>query len=290
MPDLNLDLDYFDHPKTKRLIGLLGKGAEVLPIKLWAYCGKYHKEHGRLTGYSTQEIESILGWWGELGAFVQAMLKVRFLDGEEGDYACHNWADRNGHLGALSERNRAAANARWDKLRKERVAKMQADASGMPQALHSHDSGMPQPTNLPTNQEATDSAGAADNVEKFPLEETLLQHWGRAGRVGHAVLLQFVDLTRKHGWERMEYAIREAAVHGACNLAYVKGILEPKEKLDEVIVGSSQDYFAFQAFLTSNGKRNGEAYKIEIVTPGKEWKFSGTGITDLYKKLKSKRF
>jgi hypothetical protein len=79
MTSLNLDLDFFDHPKTRRLVGLLGRGSEVLPIKLWCWCAKYHAESGWLTGYSAQEIESILGWWGEPGKMVEAMVKVGFL-------------------------------------------------------------------------------------------------------------------------------------------------------------------------------------------------------------------
>lgn len=59
MASLNLDMDYFGHPKTKRLVGLLGRGAEVLPLRLWCHVGKYHAQDGRLAGYSPQEIEAI---------------------------------------------------------------------------------------------------------------------------------------------------------------------------------------------------------------------------------------
>jgi hypothetical protein len=282
MPDLNLDLDYFTHPKTTRLIGLLGKGAEVLPIRLWCYCGKYHAEDGRLTGYSTQEIESLVGWWGDSGVLIAALLKVHFLEGCENDFVCHDWADRNGHIQALKERNRKVAQNRWEKIRA-------ANTSGIPSGIPEPKPGIPQPTNQPSDQKATDGAGA-EPEQNYPLEETLLQHWGRAGRIGHGVMIQFVDLARKHGWERVEYAIKEAAGHNACSLAYVKGILEPKEKVDEVTVGSKQDYFAFQTFLTQSGKQNGSAYTLAVVTPGKEWRFSGAGITDLYKQFKQKRF
>ena len=67
MPYLNLDLNYFDHIKTKRLVGLLGRGSEVLPIRLWCACGKHRAESGKLDGYSAQEIESLVEWWGESG-------------------------------------------------------------------------------------------------------------------------------------------------------------------------------------------------------------------------------
>lgn len=72
MTNLNLDPDYFDHPKTNRLIGLLGRGAEGLPIKLWCFCAKYRAKDGNLIGYSPQEIELAVKWWGKPGEAVDA--------------------------------------------------------------------------------------------------------------------------------------------------------------------------------------------------------------------------
>jgi hypothetical protein len=115
---INVDPDYPDHPKTKRLVGLLGRGAEILPIKLWCYCGKYHAENGRFTGYSPQEIESIVNWWGKYGEMVDAMVKVGFLvKCEDGDYKINDWNDHEGHVIVLKERGQKGAKARWDKER-----------------------------------------------------------------------------------------------------------------------------------------------------------------------------
>ena len=119
MPYLNLDLDYFANIKTRRLVGLLGKGSEVLPLKLWCACGKYRPETGSLTGYSAQEIESLCEWWGKSGAMVEAMQRVGFLDlvsaenGAPPAYAIHDWAEHAGHLSAFKRRARAAAQKRW---------------------------------------------------------------------------------------------------------------------------------------------------------------------------------
>lgn len=122
MPSLNLDLTYFSHPKTRRLVGLLGKGSEVLPIQLWCYCGMHHAESGRLAGYSTQEIEAICAWWGKGGEMVAAMLKVGFIEalgGEDGGYQVHDWTDHAGHLAVYQERAKAARQAQLDKKRLE---------------------------------------------------------------------------------------------------------------------------------------------------------------------------
>lgn len=131
MPELNLDLNYFDHPKTRRLIGLLGNGAEVLPIRLWCHTGKVHAETGRLTGYSTQEIETIVVWWGRKGEAVDALLKVGFLEKTNDGFQVHAWREYQGHLIAYKLRAQKAANARWN-----RIAEEEADATSMLQACY----------------------------------------------------------------------------------------------------------------------------------------------------------
>lgn len=113
MPSLNLDLDYFDHPKTRRLIGLLGRGSEVLPVRLWCYCGKYHAGDGSLAGYSAQEIESIVGWWGKAGEMVQAFVALGFLEEGPGGPVVHDWKEHAGHLAVYKEKARHAARVRW---------------------------------------------------------------------------------------------------------------------------------------------------------------------------------
>lgn len=151
MPFLNLDLDYFDHPKTRRLIGLLGRGAEVLPIKLWCYSGKYHAENGKLSDYSPKEIESTLGWWGKEGEAVEALVKLGFLESQENGYKVHDWKDHQGHIDALKKRNRKVALNRWENMRNGLFSE---DTNGIPKST----SGMPQSNpfqSLPDQKETT---------------------------------------------------------------------------------------------------------------------------------------
>lgn len=114
MPALNLDLDYFEHPKTKRLVGLLGPGAETYPIRLWVYCGKYHYKDGDLAGYSDGEIEAVSGWTGPAGRMVHAMTTVGFLDLTPDGLSVHDWQDHAGHFVAYHERAKMAARRRWN--------------------------------------------------------------------------------------------------------------------------------------------------------------------------------
>ncbi len=114
MPSLNLDLDYFDHPKTRRLVVLLGPGAEILPIRLWTYCGKFHPKDGSLVGYSEDEIEKFSGWAGMKGLLYKALLSLGFLDTVEGGVIIHDWDEHAGHFAVYHERAKQAAKARWN--------------------------------------------------------------------------------------------------------------------------------------------------------------------------------
>jgi hypothetical protein len=113
MPSINVDLDYFDHPKVIRLVGLLGKGAEVLPLRLWCYAGKYHAEDGKLIGYSAQEIEASIKWWGKVGDCTAAMVRVVLLDAIEGGFQVHDWAHHAGHIASYRRKGKEMAAKRW---------------------------------------------------------------------------------------------------------------------------------------------------------------------------------
>jgi hypothetical protein len=115
MPYLNLDLGFPRHPKVKRLVGLLGRGAEMLLIRLWCHCGEHHCETGALTGFSGQEIESIIEWWGERGRAADALVSLGFIDATDSGFVVHDWLEHSGHLAALKARGRANAQKRWRK-------------------------------------------------------------------------------------------------------------------------------------------------------------------------------
>lgn len=128
MPDLNLDVNYREHPKTRRLIGMLGKVAEFAPVKLWLYAGKIHPDSGKLKGYSALEIESLVDWEGTPGAFIEAMEKLNWLKKDAaGNYSLLGWKEHQGHLVAYKVRGKIAAKARWNKALR-----------GMQQACNKH--------------------------------------------------------------------------------------------------------------------------------------------------------
>lgn len=112
MPSLNLDLNYFDHVKTMRLLSRLGPGSDVLPIRLWAWVGGHQPESGRLEMLEA-ELELICRWWGEKGSMVAAMLEVGFLRRDGTFFRIHDWLDHSGHLASFKKRAVNAARIRW---------------------------------------------------------------------------------------------------------------------------------------------------------------------------------
>lgn len=111
---LNIALNYFDHPKTKRLRSLLGRGSDVLPIRLWVYCGNFHCEDGRLTGLTAQEIEAVIDWWGPKLECADALTKVQFMDlGADGIYSVHDWLEHAGHIAYYKEKAKEMRRAKF---------------------------------------------------------------------------------------------------------------------------------------------------------------------------------
>ncbi len=122
MPYLNLDPNYFEHPKTRRLVGLLGPMSDVLPLRLWAYCAKIHPRDGAMKGYSESELSAVLKVdFKKLSTSeshlspIKALIKVGFLKKISTGFSCVDWRQHEGHLEAFSRRGKTAAKARWSK-------------------------------------------------------------------------------------------------------------------------------------------------------------------------------
>lgn len=162
MPYINLDFEYIDHPKTKRLIAIIGPVGEIMPVRAWLYCAKYHERDGRFSNYSEREIESCLSWRGDPGKFVRSMVRVGFFGKDSRGYYCHDWKEHQGHISAIKDRNKLVAVTRWEKIRMKakeaaRLAKLNKFSDGKDDST----SGIPQvyqksTTGIPLNTDRTD--------------------------------------------------------------------------------------------------------------------------------------
>lgn len=123
MSYLNLDENYFSHPKIIKLVGLLGIGAESLPLKLWCYCAKFSKEKGVLENVTAEEIKHICQWPGAATDMLVALLAVCCIERiKESCYKVHEWEDHQGHIIAFHLRAKVNAKKKWDQYRKEHAS------------------------------------------------------------------------------------------------------------------------------------------------------------------------
>lgn len=97
-------MDLPNHPKTKRLLRLLGPSGPWHLIKLWCWAGS-SATSGLLAGKSDDDIELAVDWPGEPGEFIAALVKVRFLDGHEFARELHDWRDHNAWIASHRDRS-----------------------------------------------------------------------------------------------------------------------------------------------------------------------------------------
>jgi hypothetical protein len=124
--DMRIDVDFVDHPKTKRLIRMTGYEGFYCLMKLFSIAAKIYKR-GELKNLDASDIEDLTGWTGEQGKFVEALLdpKICFLE-QEGDlFIIHDWEVYQPWIyysEKRSEKARKAINTRWEKEKEDTVS------------------------------------------------------------------------------------------------------------------------------------------------------------------------
>ncbi len=175
MPFLNLDFDYFDHPKTTRLVGLLGHGSEIYPIRLWTHIAKFHSKDGILSGYTPEAIEQAIRWAGKHGDCVGALLSVGFIEKTDGGYRAHDWNGHQGHIHALKIRNKKVAKNRWKNIRNTTST---VDTSGIPKSTTRVPLSFPFqsfPKELKDKEREPPEKPPADQPQSVPKQQTNIQ-------------------------------------------------------------------------------------------------------------------
>ena len=92
--DIRLSVEFWRHPKTKKLIRRTGlEGARSLQILwLWAVV---NRPDGNLAGMDDEAIELAADWEGEEGRLASTLVDVAFLDGGAGERSLHGWLEYN---------------------------------------------------------------------------------------------------------------------------------------------------------------------------------------------------
>lgn len=92
--DFRISVDFWYHPKTKKLIRRLGlEGVRSLQI-LWAWTAA-NRPSGSLTGMDDEDIELASDWNGEIGSFVKALKELHWLDQNQEGFVIHDWQTNN---------------------------------------------------------------------------------------------------------------------------------------------------------------------------------------------------
>ena len=158
------------HPKTVKLQRRLGveAGWFLVRLFLWVADNRYD---GGLGGLTTEDIEIAIGWEGELGTFVRALVEVGFLEGGEGAYCVHDWAEHNPWAANRPKRqaaSRAANSARW-----ARENLPDTDANRMRTGCDADNSGIPTQPNPTLPNPSPDDGEEAFNysVNLYPKEK-----------------------------------------------------------------------------------------------------------------------
>lgn len=130
--DIRLRIDFRNHPKTKRLMKVLGDTGVRCVIWLWLGAAA-RRPDGELIGWDAEEIEIEADWRGEPGILVGLLLSLGWLDSRINSstgatvYLLHDWADEQPWVCSAQRRSDAASKAateRWEKRlgrRKKRV-------------------------------------------------------------------------------------------------------------------------------------------------------------------------
>lgn len=115
MSDIRLNVNFFGHTKARGMRRRLGDGGLLSLVILFCWVGAHRAADGSLEGLSGADIEDAADWRGEPGAFVREALAVRFLEGEEGTYRIHGWAE---HQAWLADGPRRKAKALWNNAKR----------------------------------------------------------------------------------------------------------------------------------------------------------------------------
>lgn len=154
--DIRLRIDFRNHPKTKRLIRVLGDSGVRCLVWLWLGAAA-RRANGELYGWDAEEIELEADWNGPPHGLVDVLLQQGWLEKrEDGLFVLHDWKSEQPFVTGAPERSQRASHAarkRWDASRipsastpVDPPSESDPDASRMPGAIPIHAPTLPVPT------------------------------------------------------------------------------------------------------------------------------------------------
>lgn len=117
--DFRISVDFWQHPKTKKLIRRLGLEAVRSLQILWSWAAS-NRSSGSLADMDSEDIELAADWNGDIGVFTKALTELHWIDETPIGYALHDWQENNPWA--------ADADYRADKARLARLRQVNFEA------------------------------------------------------------------------------------------------------------------------------------------------------------------
>ena len=118
--DIRLAVNFWQHPKTIKLMRKGGMEAVRSLQILWCFCAQ-ERTSGILDGMDIDDIEIAADWHGDEGSFVKLLIAGNWLEYmADGTYALHGWDERQAYVSKAESRReqaKAAAEKRWSEKR-----------------------------------------------------------------------------------------------------------------------------------------------------------------------------
>lgn len=110
--EIPVDVDYFDHPKTKKLcLSLKKPEGDIYPLRLWKWCAKYAKD-GILPS-DVALIEAELGWKGAPGRLHGCLMGSGFIESD--GVTVHDWMWHIGRAISIYESKKRKMREKYDR-------------------------------------------------------------------------------------------------------------------------------------------------------------------------------
>lgn len=170
--DMRIDVNFVDHPKTKRLIRKAGYEAFYCLIKLFSSVAKAYPK-GELTGCDQYDIENLADWRGESGVLFDALTDPDFCFIERvGDHwHVHEWDIHQPWVFNSKERSEIArqnVKKRWDKSQNQ----YEPNTNGIQTVIRNRYESLTQNTPSPSPSPIDKDKNPQDAVASIPKGKT----------------------------------------------------------------------------------------------------------------------
>jgi len=232
--DIRISVCFPSHTKTKKLKRILGSEGVLSLITLWTYAAQ-NRPDGTLTGMDLDDISIAADWSGDEKEFIDALIKIGWVEKRDGVYILHDWEENNPWAADAvnrSEKARKAAEKRWERAKEQ----SENDSKEMPEDANSNAGSMQDA--LPVAQSSNAPFLSLPNLT-LPIDINHGAGQTARAKIGKLYCQAFEKVTvpsmawehldpiiAKYPMEQIEDAFGKLACSNGKTINYLVGILE----------------------------------------------------------------